>query len=126
MKKRRTNSSRKTTARSRITSTTLPKPDVNTVATKEEPNSSEIDEQKLTKKQLRELLANVRIQLNAAYERECRNSISVRQAHAKLEEERQKWLDSTNRMKMDAKVTIVRASSVMIEALARMIGGDGF
>ena len=126
MKKRRTKSSRKTTGRLRTTLTTLPKADVNSVATSEELPYKEIDEKKLSKKELHELLANVRIQLNAAYERECRNSISVRQAHAKLEEERQKWLDSTNRMKMDAKATVVRASSVMIEALARMIGGDGF
>ena len=126
MKKRRMKSSRKTTGRLRITLTTLPKPDVNTVATKEEPNSFGIGEQKLNKKQLHELLANVRIQLNAAWERECRTTASIRQAHASLNEDRQKWLDSTNRMKMDAKVTVVRASSTMIKALARMIGGDGF
>ena len=126
MKKRRTKSSRKTTARSRITLTTLPKPDVNTVATKEEPNSYGIEEQKLTKNQLRDLLAGCRFRLNAAHEREDRTLANLRQAHASLNEDRQKWMESTNRMKMDAKVTVIRASSAMIEALARMIGGDGF
>ena len=47
MKKKRTSSSRKTIARSRITSTTLPKPDVNSVATSEELPYKEIDEKKL-------------------------------------------------------------------------------
>ena len=126
MKKRRTKSSRKTTGRLRTTLTTLPKADVNTVATSEELPYKEIDEKKLSKKELHELLANVRIQLNAAYERECRTAASIRQAHASLNEDRQKWLESTNRMKMDAKVTVIRASSAMIVALARMIGGDGF
>ena len=126
MKKRRTKSSRKTTGRLRTTLTTLPKPDVNSVATSEELPYKEIDEKKLSKKELHELLANVRIQLNAAWERECHASVSIRKAHTTLEEERKKWLESTNRMKMDAKVTVVRASSAMIEALARMIGGDGF
>ena len=125
MKKKLTSSSR-TTARSKITSMALPKPPVNSVAFSDEPNSSGIEEQKLNKKQLHDLLAGCRFRLNAAQEREDRTLANLHQAHASLNEERKKWLESTNHMKMDAKVTIVRASSVMIEALARMIGGDGF
>ena len=126
MKKRHTKRSRKTTAQSRISSTPSLSESANSAQYKEEPSYFKNEEQKLTKKQLRDLLAGCRFRLNAAQEREGRTLANLRQAHASLNEDRQKWLESTNRMKMDAKVTVIRASRAMIEALARMIGADGF
>ena len=45
---------------------------------------------------------------------------------AKFEAEKREWLESKDRRLLTAKVDIARASSAMIEALARMIGGGGF
>lgn len=119
MKKKHTKHSRKTTARSKITSTACSSPNVNTAPTNDAQNSSEIGEQKLTKKQLHDLLADCRLQLNM-------NRAELRQVRANFEQDRKKWMDGIDRVKLDAKVTVARASSAMIEALARMIGGDGF
>ena len=45
---------------------------------------------------------------------------------AKFEAEKREWLESKDSRLLSAKVDLARASSAMVEALARMIGGGGF